>query len=100
MAWLITAPRRVMRSASHFGTWPPCSGRSALPALRAIESTLRPLEGPEGDGVAQAVNRGDAVLPLVARGSAQQIERARLGNERGALPFGTHFAAQPEDARC
>ena len=32
----LTAPSRVMRSASHFGTWPPCSGRSALPDLRAI----------------------------------------------------------------
>jgi hypothetical protein len=29
----VTAPRRVMRSASHRGTWPPCNGRSALPAL-------------------------------------------------------------------
>src|SRR5580693_6254094 len=25
-----------MRSASHFGTWPPCRGRSALPVLRAM----------------------------------------------------------------
>src|SRR3712207_2416970 len=25
-----------MRSASHFGTWPECSGRSALPARLAI----------------------------------------------------------------
>ena len=33
---LITVPRRVIRSASHFGTRPPCSGRSAVPALRAI----------------------------------------------------------------
>src|SRR5215467_11310821 len=36
IASLITAPRRVIRSASHFGTWPPCSGRFAVPALLAI----------------------------------------------------------------
>src|SRR4051812_38705700 len=34
----MTAPSRVMRSASHLGTCPTCSGRSALPALRAITS--------------------------------------------------------------
>ena len=32
MASLITAPSRVIRSASHGGTRPPCRGRSALPA--------------------------------------------------------------------
>jgi hypothetical protein len=36
MASLITAPSRVIRSASHFGTRPPCSGRSALLAPRSI----------------------------------------------------------------
>src|SRR6516164_9854951 len=36
IASLMTAPRRVMRAASHCGTRPPCSGRSALPALRGI----------------------------------------------------------------
>src|SRR5882672_5240536 len=39
MACDITAPSRVIRSASHFGTWPPCSGRSALPARRAMTSS-------------------------------------------------------------
>jgi hypothetical protein len=63
-----------MRSPSLFGMCPPCSGRSAPPALQAIESTFRP---PEGDGVAKAVNRRNAMLPLVARGSTHQIERAR-----------------------
>src|SRR5579872_3095109 len=32
----MTAPRRLMRSASQCGTRPPWSGRSALPAGRAI----------------------------------------------------------------
>ena len=32
--------RRVMRSASHFGTRPECSGRSALPARLAIGRNL------------------------------------------------------------
>src|ERR1700755_690759 len=32
----MTAPSRVMRSASHFGTCPPCSGRSALPDRHPI----------------------------------------------------------------
>src|ERR1700686_2095420 len=36
MASDITAPRRVIRSASQRGTKPPCNGKSALPALRAI----------------------------------------------------------------
>src|SRR5262245_37981597 len=36
MAWLMTAPSRVMRLASQRGTCPPWSGRSAVPALRAI----------------------------------------------------------------
>src|SRR3954447_7173402 len=36
MAWLMTAPSRVMRSPSHAGTRPPCSGRSALPGRRTI----------------------------------------------------------------
>ena len=37
----MTAPSRVMRSASHGGTRPPCSGRSALPdrwAMRGLET--------------------------------------------------------------
>jgi len=36
MAWLITAPSRVIRSPSHGGTRPPCKGRSALPARLAM----------------------------------------------------------------
>src|SRR4051794_31772548 len=35
----ISAPSLVIRSASHFGTRPPCSGRSAVPALLAISRT-------------------------------------------------------------
>ena len=31
---MITTPSRVMRPASHLGTRPPCSGRSALPVRR------------------------------------------------------------------
>src|SRR5215469_4661671 len=31
-----------MRSASHLGTWPPCSGRSALPDLRAMDHPVPP----------------------------------------------------------
>src|SRR5215831_3718043 len=38
MASLMTEPSRVMRSASHRGTCPPWSGRSALPDLRGIDS--------------------------------------------------------------
>ena len=32
----------VIRSASHFGTCPPCSGKSAVPAFRAIASYRPP----------------------------------------------------------
>src|SRR4029450_13796825 len=39
MASVITAPSRVMRSPSHLGTRPPCSGRSALPARWAMMSS-------------------------------------------------------------
>src|SRR5271155_3845058 len=36
MASDMTAPSRVIRSASHRGTWPPWRGKSALPARRVI----------------------------------------------------------------
>ena len=36
MASDMTAPSQVIRSASHCGTWPPCNGKSALPARRGI----------------------------------------------------------------
>ena len=36
IAWQITAPSRAIRSLSHFGTRPPCSGKSALPARLAM----------------------------------------------------------------
>src|SRR3984957_14851863 len=38
MASDMTAPSRVIRSANHRGTWPPCNGKSALPARRVINS--------------------------------------------------------------
>jgi|SRR5271166_1163520 len=38
MASVITAPSRVMRLPSHFGTWPAWSGKSAVPARRAISA--------------------------------------------------------------
>src|SRR6516165_9118847 len=73
IASLIPAPSRVIRSASHFGTWPPCNGRSALPALRAISGLL-------GIGTTAAlsstiwesqVRRGiDVVFDLAAAGGA------------------------------
>src|SRR6266704_2235327 len=40
MAWLMTAPSRVMRWPSQAGTRPPWSGRSALPARRTIRCLL------------------------------------------------------------
>src|SRR5579863_8798662 len=42
IASLMTAPSRLMRSASHNGTRPPCSGRSALPALWAMRRPVDP----------------------------------------------------------
>src|SRR3569833_4306505 len=41
MAWLMTAPSRVMRSPSHAGTRPPWSGKSALPDRRVIPGSVR-----------------------------------------------------------
>src|ERR1700728_1572048 len=38
MASTNTAPSRVIRSASHFGTWPPWSGKSALPDFLLMRS--------------------------------------------------------------
>lgn len=36
IASVTTAPSRAMRAESQWGTWPPCSGRSALPVRRVM----------------------------------------------------------------
>ena len=57
MASAITAPSRVMRWPSQAGTRPPCSGRSALPARRAI--SVRPCDAVARDWrTARPVGRG------------------------------------------
>src|SRR4051794_6349458 len=48
------------------------------------------------DRVAQGFGFGNAVLPLRARWSAQEIGRARLQNQRGPFPFRAGFAPEPE----
>ena len=48
-------------------------------------------ERPQGDRITQAVESRDAVLPDRARRPREQISRARLDLERGALPFSSAF---------
>src|SRR5215207_8790247 len=50
-------------------------------------------------GVPQLLHRWNAVLPLVARGPAQQVSRSRLGGEGDAFPVRTDGESQPEGAR-
>src|SRR5215211_6247984 len=52
----------------------------------------------EGDGVAQAVDLGDAVLPLRARRATEQIGRAWLRGDRRALPRVADLPPQSEYA--
>ncbi len=42
IAWQITAPSRVMRSASQGGTRPPCSGSADLPLRWAMIASVVP----------------------------------------------------------
>src|ERR1700688_686846 len=70
MASDMTAPSRVIRSASHRGTWPPWRGKSALPARRVITLMcllefagrqtgmfmLRPVEQPDAESLLERLN--------------------------------------------
>src|SRR5215208_2092942 len=69
-----------------------------MSTLGVAPSTLW-TETPEGDRITQRIHSGDAVFPLGARGSAQQICRARFGVERVALPGGSSLAPESENAR-
>src|SRR4051794_820605 len=50
------------------------------------------------DGVTQAINPRNTVFPLIARGAAQQVNRARLGGYIAPLPSFTGSEAQAEGA--
>src|SRR6516225_7933933 len=50
--------------------------------------------GAKGDRIAQRVDSGDAVLPRMPRLALHQIERARLGTKRKALPLVAAPAAE------
>src|SRR5260370_40276383 len=54
---------------------------------------------PKGDRVAGRIQGGNAVLPFVARGAAQEIDRAAVEPHGGAFPAATAPAAHPESAR-
>src|ERR1700722_16604553 len=55
----MTGPSRVMRSASHKGTRPPCSGRSALPARRAMGCSWIHFSWPRAAEQPSEPNTGD-----------------------------------------
>src|SRR3954470_7285275 len=78
----MTAPSRVMRSASHLGTWPLCSGRSALPALWAM------MRIPAGSTL-----RVWTSLSLRAGGNTARKAAAQAADTwKKATPFGAAFS--------
>src|SRR4051794_17847070 len=109
------APSEDIRDASHAGTLPPWRGRSALPERLAIclkrpespHSIRRartasgfPLRhGAERDRISRRLDRGNAVLPHVARGAGHHVKRTRRGIEGEPLPFIACAPAKPELAR-
>src|SRR3954452_24986405 len=109
------APSEDIREASHGGTRPPWRGRSALPVRLAIDLKFLnraafyqagsaasgfPLRhGAERDRISRCFDRGNAVLPHVARGAGHHVERARRGIEGEAMPLLAQTPAKPEFAR-
>jgi hypothetical protein len=74
----MTAPKRAIRPASHFGTYPLCKGRSALPDLRAMSRTF-------------LASRAFAVShPGVARLPPRWIENPRLRQTLNAPSIHPH----------
>src|SRR5947209_5651668 len=61
--------------------------------------SLGDVNASEGDGIAQALGRRDAVLPLRSCGSAQQVNRARLQDQGSTLPAAAAFAPEAKSAR-
>src|SRR5256885_1883802 len=56
--------------------------RGAIQRSRRVTSAERS----HGDGIAQGVDRRDAVLPDITSGTPQQIDRARLDDEGDPFP--------------
>src|SRR5260370_8947793 len=85
------AARRVMRSASDLGTCPPCSGRLAVPALRAISqaSSEKPSAHnralPSQHLLRPWMRRPE---PLVNDGSANRIRGVASMNSSGNITNG------------
>src|ERR1700687_3755594 len=69
MAWQITAPSPAMRVASHGGTRPPCSGRSALPVRRAMVQNPNRASQRNRDGTKRRFRKSHAV-PRFCAGAA------------------------------
>src|SRR4051794_22750704 len=89
----MTAPRRVMRSASHLGTRPPCSGRAALPARRAIPVRIPFVSS--GECTRSVPARRGVLLSPTGRGSSggerveavgEAVEVPGAGERGGAGP--------------
>src|SRR3954451_10333110 len=117
MAWVIMAPSEDMRVASHGGTRPPWSGKSALPvrlAIRSLQLLRRRLiyqtlnhhalalsigHGPERDRITRRLDGGNAVFPYLPRFAGHHVKRGRLGIERVAPPLFAKFPSEPEFAR-
>src|SRR4028118_2334374 len=78
------------------------AGRAAAPPPGASTKSTPPsavrAQAAEGDGVAERIHGGNAVLPLGARGSAEQVRGTGLRRERVALPRRARLAPEPKDA--
>jgi len=53
----------------------------------------------EGNGIARAFHRGDAVLPNMPGFACHDVERTRIGIQGEALPFFAELAAEAKSAR-
>src|SRR6185503_7141622 len=70
------APRRVMRSPSHFGTCPPCKGRSALPVRLVMNILFARVEHSMNRSGREPATRLRSLCRVEPRGSARRIPSA------------------------
>src|SRR5262245_15196294 len=89
----------MLRAAS-MAMWAALPLRECPPVQIVPVSGGRLAEGAEGDGVAQALHRRDAVLPELAHVALQRVGGARRELQRATLPGVARPAAQAEGARC
>src|SRR5690349_15176162 len=72
------------------------SGHSELRKLLLSGGSGSLAQRPEGDRVAQCLDRQQAVLPFAAGGAGEAVGGARFGEEREALPLRASLAAEAQ----